>query len=135
MRKTGGWRSTKLIFGNVIEFKWQKEKVFGLIVLVFAKKKFLKIVHFVHSALNPIIYGFMCRSFRENFLKSVCACVRSNSGSAAAREARMKQLASCNNTQAGNGNAGNGGLRINRSRGMGGAGYINYKGAGNANIV
>ncbi len=26
------------------------------------------------SALNPIIYGFMCTSFRESFLKSVCGC-------------------------------------------------------------
>ncbi len=27
---------------------------------------------YLNSALNPIIYGFMCRSFRENFLRACC---------------------------------------------------------------
>ncbi len=31
---------------------------------------------YLNSALNPIIYGFMSRSFRESFYQFVCSCAR-----------------------------------------------------------
>lgn len=38
--------------------------------------KYLKttfiLMAYLNSALNPIIYGFMCRSFRESFRSTVC---------------------------------------------------------------
>ncbi|XP_059099752.1 uncharacterized protein LOC131893664 [Tigriopus californicus] len=38
-------------------------------------KTTLTLMAYLNSALNPIIYGFMARSFRENFLKSMRSCL------------------------------------------------------------
>lgn len=46
---------------------------------------------YLNSALNPIVYGFMSRSFRESFRKFACSCLSSSkSGSSGARGGRRR---------------------------------------------
>lgn len=34
------------------------------------------IMSYANSCVNPIVYGFMSKNFRQTFLKSLCGCLR-----------------------------------------------------------
>ena len=74
---------------------------------------------YANSCLNPIIYGFMSRHFRQTFVHAICSCLRGRRQSRHLLSSLQRQN-SCVTTSAGVGGGGGGGLLCGGGGGGGG---------------